>query len=152
MKPDPMNYFRAKLKQVDVVNSKTWVFSLYQCLSEAIKKVDNFLLDKIDNNNTYYSNKKVLPAKVGTPLSFNYWPELDTISKLNSQNAAYYWSLIGILRWMVKLDCVDICVNVLDFSSCLTPSRIKLLKQLFHIFSYLKSRENTEMVFDPNTL
>ena len=41
-----------------------------------------------------------------------YLPDLDVTPDLDLVNAAYYMSLIGILRWMVDLVRVDICLEV----------------------------------------
>ena len=38
-----------------------------------------------------------------TPLTTTYRPELDVSRELNVADAAYYQSLIGILRWIVEL-------------------------------------------------
>ena len=50
---------------------------------------------------------------------------------------------------MVELGRVDICCEILMMSSSLALPRSGHLKQLYHIFSYLKKHHNTEMVFDP---
>ena len=79
-----------------------------------------------------------------------YRPEIDTTAELNATDAAYYQSLIGILRWMVELGRVDICLEVSMMSSHLVLPREGHLSQLFHIFAYLKKYHNSEMVFDPS--
>ena len=49
---------------------------------------------------------------------------------------------------MVDLGRVDICVELSMLSSCLSIPREGHLRELFHVFSYLKKHHNTEMVFD----
>ena len=44
-----------------------------------------------------------MPNKADTPLTTTYRPELDISRELNEADAAYYQSLIGILRWIVEL-------------------------------------------------
>jgi hypothetical protein len=68
---------------------------------------------------------------------------------LKEDDATYYHSLIGVLRWIVKLGRADFDVEVSMLSSHLALSRVGHLKELFHIFAYLKAYHNTEMVFDP---
>ena len=63
-------------------------------------------------------------------------------------DAAYYQSLIGVVRWMVELGRVDICTEVSMLSSYLPLSREGHLLQLFCMFSYLEKQHNCEMVFD----
>ena len=41
---------------------------------------------------------KSLIAKAPTPMSSGYRPEIDIVSKLGPEDAAYYHSLIGVLR------------------------------------------------------
>jgi hypothetical protein len=54
-----------------------------------------------------------------------------------------------VLRWIVELGRVDIDVEVLMMSSHLALPRVGHLKEIYHIFVYLKAHLNTEMVFDP---
>ena len=88
-------------------------------------------------------------SRAETPISTLYRPEVDISPELNATDAAYYQSLIGILRWMVELGRVDICMEVSMMSSSLAMPREGHLGQVFHIFAYLKKYHNTEMVFDP---
>ena len=90
----------------------------------------------------------LLPKRATAPLSTNYRPEIDTSPELEPQRASYYQSLIGILRWIVELGRVDITCEVSMMASCMALPREGHLKQLFHMFSYLKNKHNSEMVFD----
>ena len=49
------------------------------------------------------SNCWKMPNKADTPLTTTYRPELDVSRELNVDDATYYQSLIGILRWIVEL-------------------------------------------------
>mmetsp|Transcript_21091 Transcript_21091/g.58427 ORF Transcript_21091/g.58427 Transcript_21091/m.58427 type:complete len:123 (+) Transcript_21091:105-473(+) len=80
----------------------------------------------------------------------SYKPAIDLTWGLGSREAAYYMSLIGILRWIVELGRVDICLEVSMMSSHLALPRRGHLEQLFHIFAHLKKYHNTELIFDPN--
>ena len=91
-----------------------------------------------------------MPSKADTPLTTTYRPELDVSRELNEVDAAYYQSLIGILRWMVELGQVDVCLKVSMMSSHLALPREGHLEQVLHIFAYLKKYHNTELVYDPN--
>lgn len=51
---------------------------------------------------------------------------------------------------MVELSRIDICIEVSLMSSQIALLQEGHLKQLFHIFSYLKSYHNLEIVFDPS--
>ena len=138
----PDIYLGGKLSKVTLENgSEAWGFSPSQYVKAAIKNVEEYLeKEKIGK----------LPVRAKTPLSPNYQPELDTSNELSSEDAAYYQSLIGILRWMVELGRVDICVEVSMMSSHLALPRQNHLEELFHMFAYLKMNHNTEMVYDPS--
>ena len=81
-------------------------------------------------------------------MTTDYQAEIDVSPELNATDAAYYQSLIGVVRWMVELGRVDICTEVLMLSSCLALPREGHQLQLFRMFSYLEKQHNCEMVFD----
>jgi hypothetical protein len=89
-----------------------------------------------------------LSYKAPTPLSSGYRPEIDITPELNNKDATCYYSLIGVLWWIVKLGQADINVEVSMMSSHLALLRVGHLKELFHIFAYLKAHHNTETVFN----
>ena len=61
-----------------------------------------------------------LLKRVQTPLSSKYRPEIDILPELGEDDASYYHSLVGVLRWIVKLGRVDIDVEVsMVFTSCI---------------------------------
>ena len=136
----PNIYLGNKVSQVSLENGvKAWSFSSAQYTQAAVKNVERFL-DK---------RKESLPKKAPAPFTSNYRPEIDISAELSPADAAYYQSLIGILRWIVELGRIDITVEVSMMSSMLALPRKGHLDQLFHIFAYLKQRYNAEMVFDP---
>ena len=56
-------------------------------------------------------------------MTTDYWAEIDVSSELNATDAAYFQSLIGVVKWIVELGRVDICTEVLMLSSCLALPR-----------------------------
>ena len=91
-----------------------------------------------------------LAAKAVTPMTSWYRPEMDVTPELGSEDAAYYHSLIGVLRWIVELGRIDINVEASILSSDLALPREGKFQELLHIFAYLKKHMNSEMVFDPS--
>ena len=87
-----------------------------------------------------------MPSKADTPLTTTYRPELDVSRELNEVDAAYYQSLIGILRWIVELGRVDACLVVSMMSSHLALPREGHLEQVLHIFAYLKKYHNNRIL------
>ena len=83
-----------------------------------------------------------MPNIADTPLTTTYRLELDVSRELNETDAAYYQSLIGILRWIVELGQVDVCLEVSMMSSHLSLPMEGHLEQVLHIFAYLKKYHN----------
>ena len=79
-----------------------------------------------------------MSKKPGTPIPTFYSPEIDITPSLISTDAAYYQSLVGILRWIVELGRVEICLEVSLKSSHLALPSEGHLDKLFHIFAYHK--------------
>ena len=46
--------------------------------------------------------------KAENPFKMGYDPELDTSPELDPDEASYYLTIIGILRWMIQLGRIDI--------------------------------------------
>jgi hypothetical protein len=90
-----------------------------------------------------------LPYKAPTPLSSNYRPENDISPELGEIKASHFHSSIGVLWWIVELGRVDLDVEVSMMSSHLALPREGHLKEIYHIFAYLKAHLNTTMVFNP---
>ena len=135
----PDIYLGRKMRELTLENGiKAWSFSSSQYVQAAVRNVETYLKEKV----------KKFPPRAETPLGSNYRPELDFTPELQPEDAAYYQSLIGMLRWMVELGRVDICCEVSMMSSSLALPRTGHLEQLYHIFSYLKKHHNTETVFD----
>ena len=99
----PDIYLGGKLRELTLKNGiKAWSFSSSQYVQAAVKNVKTYLKEKV---------KKFSP-RAETPLGSNYRPELDFTPELPPEDAAYYQSLIGMLRWKVELGRVDICCEV----------------------------------------
>ena len=110
-------YLGGKVRKVKLENGvNAWAFSSSQYVQTAVKNVGAYL-DSQD------SKHWKMPNKADTPLTTTYRPELDVSRELNVDDAAYYQSLIGILRWIVELGRVDVCLEVSMMSSHLALPR-----------------------------
>lgn len=117
-----------------------------QYVQEACKNVIKYLEQrKAKFNDMKYSMSK----RDGSPMKNDYRPEIDDTPELGPKDAAYYQSLIGVLRWIVELGRVDIVCEVSMMSSCLALPREGHLQALFHFFSYFNKKHNTNLVYDP---
>ena len=85
----PTQYLGNKVSEVTLDNgTKCWSFSSSQYVQNAIKNVEDHL----------QSRGTSLPNRAKSPWSTNYRPEIDTSPELIPTEAAYYQSLIGVLR------------------------------------------------------
>ena len=112
---------------------REYSFSSSQYIQEAAKNVEQYLSEK----------DAKLPKRASSPLTFEYRPELDQTPELSLKEAAYYQSLIGILRWAVELGQMDITNEVSMMSSQLAMPREGKMIQRFHIFAFLKIHHNS---------
>ena len=136
----PDIYLGGQMRMVQLSNGvEAWAYGSAQYVKSAVSNVKDYLSKR----------GKSLPTRVKTPLSNGYRPEIDVSDELGPDEASYYQSLIGILRWIVELGRVDICCEVSMMSSHLALPRKGHLEELFHMFSYLDKHHNAEMVFDP---
>jgi hypothetical protein len=74
---------------------------------------------------------------------------MDVSPELDAEQATYYQSQIGILRWLCEIGRIDILVNVLMLASYLALPREGHLEAVYHIYSYLCNKHNARMCFDP---
>jgi hypothetical protein len=139
---DPDIYLGSKLKKVKLPNLVVaWMMSPTKYVAEAVKNVERYLEKE-------YNAK--LPKRVGGPLPTDYRPELDVTPELAGEEVSYYYSQIGILRWIVELGRIDIVTEVSCLASCLALPRRGHLEAVFHLYAYLKKRPNGVIVLDPS--
>jgi hypothetical protein len=79
----------------------------------------------------------------------NYRPELDASPILGPEKANYYQSQLGILRWIVELGRIDIATEVSMLAAHNALPREGHLAAVFRIYSYLKTKPNARLIFDP---
>jgi hypothetical protein len=157
MKPDsigdPDIYLGGKVMKFDIsdesiktADTPAWGISPTKYVREAVTNVDNYLAKNM--------NGRKQPKKNATsPFANGYRPELDISPVLDPVLCSYYQSQIGILRWMVELGRIDIITEVSEVSelaSQLAMPREGHLEAVFRIFSYLKYKKNSVMIFDPS--
>jgi hypothetical protein len=121
----PTQYLGNKVSQVIMQNGvKCWSFSSSQYVQGAVKNVEDYLSKTGDK----------LPTRNKSSWTSNYHPECDITPELSPIKAAYYQSLIGVLRWIVELGRADICMEVSAMASMIASPREGHLQQLFQTF------------------
>ena len=137
---DPGKYLGGKLRKVELNSGiDCWAFSSTQYVQDDVNNFEQYLKVK---------GKKLL-AKAPAPFQNNYRPEIEMTEELGEDDASYYHSLIGVLKWIVELERVDISTEVLMLSSHLALPRSGHLDAVLHIFAYMKKKHTSEMVYDP---
>ena len=90
-----------------------------------------------------------IPTKTSlTPLPPGYRPEIDSSSRLNTDDTTWYQSLIGSLRWTVEMGRIDIANAVSLMSSYLAAPQQAHLDAVLHIMSYLKQYPKHILMMD----
>ena len=75
---------------------------------------------------------------------------MDISPELDTEDASFYQSLIGSLRWIVEMGRIDICCEVSMMASQVAMPREGHLQQVYHIFGYLKAHHNARIMMDPS--
>jgi hypothetical protein len=102
----PKVYLGGHVRKVKLDNGvECWAFISSQYIQAAVNNVEEYLSKRDDVNWT-------LPVRAETPIQTSY-----------PINAAYYMSLIGVLRWIVELGRVDVCLECSMLSSHLALPR-----------------------------
>ena len=98
---EPDVYLGGEVQKVELeLGEMCWAFSLSQYVGEACQNIRNHLKER--NGDTYVQEcTYFMPKKVPAPMPNEYHPKTDISPELNATIAAYYQSLIDILRWMV---------------------------------------------------
>ena len=119
---------------------EAWGFSPSNHVQEAVENIEKYL------------RKKNLPGIkfiVRGPWPSGYVAELDDSRELNTEEASFYQSQIGILGCCVEIGRIDITTEVSVLSSCNAMPREGHLDAVFHIYGYIKNQHNSRMIFDP---
>ena len=81
-----------------------------------------------------------------------YWPETDTSSELKSEGVKNYQEMVGVIRWAVELERVDILLDTALMSTYLALPCRGHFKYIFYTFEYLKVNPKRKICFDPQHL
>ena len=83
-------------------------------------------------------------------MSYDYTPESDATTELESDGITMFQELIGELRWAIEIGRVDIEHEVSVLSSYQAAPRDGHLQQIFHFFAFLKKNPNLSLYFNPS--
>ncbi len=140
---NPDIFIGAKLKETQLPNGiYAWGMSPSKYVNQAVKNCQTYLSEKLND-------RYKLPTRADNPIPTTYCPDIDTTELLDPECSSFYQHLISILRWMVKLGCVDIATEVSMLSSYLAYPCEGHLEAAIHVMGYLQLKHNTQLVFDP---
>jgi len=71
-----------------------------------------YLKAVILNTEAKLGPNKRLPMRCDTPSSSEYYPAEDTNLELDSNELQYFQDMIGVLRWDIEIERVDILLEV----------------------------------------
>ncbi|KAG7369945.1 reverse transcriptase RNA-dependent DNA polymerase [Nitzschia inconspicua] len=111
---DPDIYLGSKIRKVTLPNRvEAWMLSPTRYVMEAVKNVERYLEKE-------YGQK--LPKRVSGPFPTDYRPEIDKTPELKDDEVSYFYSQIGVLRWIVKLGRIDIITEKPNGTIVLDPT------------------------------
>ncbi len=134
---DPDIYLGAKLKETRLPNGvMAWGLSPSKYVVQAVKICQLHLTEKL-------ARKYSIPARVDNQFPVDYDPSTDLSNLLDPDCSSFYQHLIGVMRWMVELGCIDIATEVSMLSSYLACPRKGHLENALHVMVYLRLKHNS---------
>ncbi len=107
-----------------------WGLSPSKYVVQAVKNCQLHLTDKLNG-------KYSIPTRAENLFSVDYDPSTDLSDILDPECSSFYKPLIGVMRWMVELGCVDTTTEVSLLSSYLACPRGSQLENALHVMGYL---------------
>ncbi len=134
---DPDIYLGAKLKETQLLNGvMAWGNSPSKYVVQAVKNCQLHLTEKL-------AGRYSIPTRADNPFPVDYDPFTDLSDILDPDCSSFYQHLIGVMRWMVELGCIDIATEVSMLSSYLAcPCKCHLVNTL-HVMGYLRLKHNS---------
>ncbi len=119
-----------------------WGLSPSKYVVQAVKNCQIHLTEKL---NVRY----LIPARADNPFPVDYDPSTDLSNILDPECSSFYQHLIGVMRWMVELGCIDIATKISTLSSYLGSPCEGHLENALHVMGYLRLKHNSQVIFDP---
>ena len=78
-----------------------------------------------------------------------YEAELDTSTLCDPEEASYFQSIIGVMRWMIEIGRIDITTEISMLSSFLAMPLVGHLEAAINIMGYLRLHHNSRLFLGP---
>ena len=143
---DPDIYLGAKLRTVCLENDVlAWSVSPSKYVQEAVRNCQSYCKENFPKDSNFH-----LIKHAPNPFPLGYEPSMDVSRLLTPDEASYFQTIIGVMRWMVELGRIDITTEVSQLSSHLAMPREGHLMNALHIMSHLRWKHNSRLVLDPS--
>ncbi len=140
---DPDIYLGAKLKETQLPNGvMAWGLSPSKYVVQAVKNCQLHLTEIL-------AGRYSIPARVDNPFPVDYDPSTDLSDMLDLDCSSFYQHLIGVMRWVVELGCIDIATEVSMLSFYLACPCEGHLENALNVMGYLRLKHNLRLIFDP---
>ena len=90
-----------------------------------------------------------LPDCAENPFVVGYEAVMDTSKALDTAEAYYFQSIIGVMQQTVEIGRIGIATEVSLLSSHLDYPQQGHIEVAFHVIAYLKQKHNSRLVFYP---
>ena len=137
-------YLGAKLHQTRLPNG------VWACAMSPVKSVQEAVRNYKAHLVTNFSGKFRLPKRADNLIKMGYDPESDIGPELELVAASYFQTMIGVLRWLIKLGRIDMITKVLLTSLHIALLREGQLDAAVHVMSYVGQKYNLILVNDPS--
>ena len=135
----------AKLRKVRLENDVTcWSVSPSKYDQEAVRNCQSYLKANFPEDSDFD-----LIKNAPNPFPLGYEPCMDISRMLTPEEASYFQTIIGVMRWMVELGRIDITTEVSQLSSFLAMPREGHLINALQNMSHLRWKHNSPLVLDP---
>jgi hypothetical protein len=104
-----------------------------------VQTVKNCQLHLTEKLNGKYS----VPARADNPFPVDYDRSTDLSDILDPECSSFNQQLIGVMRWVVELGCIDIATKISMLSSYLACPHEGHLENTLHVMGYLQLKHNS---------
>jgi hypothetical protein len=140
---NPSMYLGAKLKLTQISNGVyAWGMSPAKYIKETVSNCEKHL-------KTNYDGWHAMPTQAVNPFAMGYEPEIDETPALDLDQASYFQSIIGGMRWMCKIGRINVSTEVLLLSLHLVYPQEGHLDAALRVMGYLWLKYNSLLIFDP---
>ena len=137
---EPKSYLGAVISKYNLEGSVTWAISADDYLRKALANVE----EQFGKLSTMFSK-----SQLSNPAAPDYHPEIDTSKLLEGDDVTLYQSYIGILRWAVELQRIDIAHATATMAKFMSAPRQGHMVGVLRILAYLHHHIRSKIVADP---